>query len=103
MCRRVNRRDFVSALDRRVGGLVEDAIVRHHRRRLGRHGWLAALDAPAGGWAAGAPPARGGNEVEILVDGAAVLPRLVEAMGRAESHVHLAGWHFSPEFALRRD
>jgi phosphatidylserine/phosphatidylglycerophosphate/cardiolipin synthase-like enzyme len=100
---RMNREQLVSVLDRGVGAAVEKAMVRHHRRRLRRRGWLAALDAPAGGWAAGEPPRRPGNEVEILVDGAAVMPRLVEALRRAESHVHLAGWHFSPEFALRRD
>ena len=45
---------------------------------------------------------RGGNAVEVLVDGAAVLPRVAGAIESAESHVHLAGWHFSPQIALRR-
>jgi phosphatidylserine/phosphatidylglycerophosphate/cardiolipin synthase-like enzyme len=99
----MNRTELVSALDRRVGAAVEEVMVRHHRRRLCRRGWLGALDAPAGGWAAGEPPQRPGNQVEVLVDGAMAIPRLVQALERAESHVHLAGWHFSPEFAVRRD
>jgi phosphatidylserine/phosphatidylglycerophosphate/cardiolipin synthase-like enzyme len=55
-----------------------------------------------GGWAAGDPPPRPGNAVEILVDGAEYLPRVAGAIRRAESHVHVTGWFFSPEFALER-
>src|SRR5919202_354363 len=99
----MNRPELAAVIDRHVGGAIEDAMVRHHRRRLRRRGWLSALDAPAGGGAAGDPPPRRDNEVEILIDGAAAMPRLVQALERAASHVHLAGWHFSPEFAVRRD
>ncbi len=38
--------------------------------------------------------------MEVLVDGAAALPAMVEAMLGAESHVWLAGWYFSPEFRM---
>ena len=54
-----------------------------------------------GGFAAGEPPPRPGNQVEVLIDGATALPRIAEEIERARSHVHIAGWFFSPEFKLR--
>ena len=39
----------------------------------------------------------------MLVDGALALPRLADEIAGARSHVYLAGWHFEPSFALRRD
>jgi hypothetical protein len=36
----------------------------------------------------------------VLVDGADALPAIADAIESAESHVWLAGWHFSPEFRL---
>ncbi len=89
--------------DRHLGVAVGRAVCAHHRRRLGRVGWLAALDAPAGGWAVGEPKPRRGNSLEVLIDGAEALPRMGAELKRAESHVHIAGWYFSPEFALTRD
>lgn len=89
--------------DRKLGAAISHAVRAHHRRRLGRAGWLAALDAPAGGWAAGEPQSRPGNSLEILIDGAEALPRMATQLARAESHVHIAGWYFSPDFALARD
>jgi phosphatidylserine/phosphatidylglycerophosphate/cardiolipin synthase-like enzyme len=86
-----------------LGAAISHAVRAHHRRRLGRAGWLAALDAPAGGWAAGEPQSRPGNSLEILIDGAEALPRMATQLARAESHVHIAGWYFSPDFALARD
>ena len=41
--------------------------------------------------------------MEVLVDGASALPRIADEIARARSHVYLAGWHFTPSFALRRD
>jgi phosphatidylserine/phosphatidylglycerophosphate/cardiolipin synthase-like enzyme len=93
---------LLSRFDDAVGDAAERATVRHHRRRLERHGWIGTLEAGPGGWAAGDPPPRPGNSVEILIDGAEALPRLVDVLESARSYVHLAGWHFSPEFALRR-
>jgi phosphatidylserine/phosphatidylglycerophosphate/cardiolipin synthase-like enzyme len=49
------------------------------------------------------PPARPGNSLEVLIDGAFALPAMVSALERAQSHVHVAGWYFSPQFALARD
>jgi phosphatidylserine/phosphatidylglycerophosphate/cardiolipin synthase-like enzyme len=39
----------------------------------------------------------------VLVDGEEALPRIADEIARARSHVYLAGWQFSPAFALRRD
>jgi phosphatidylserine/phosphatidylglycerophosphate/cardiolipin synthase-like enzyme len=86
-------------VDQAVGERLERVLVAHHRRRLKRLGRLAALDAPAGGWAAG-PPARTGNRIELHVDGDSAFSRLVEAIRGARSHVHLAGWHFTPGMEL---
>ena len=95
--------DLALRADRPLGAAVSHAVRAHHRRRLERIGWLAALDAPAGGWAAGEPQPRPGGSLEILIDGAEVLPRMVTQLARAESHVYIAGWYFSPDFALTRD
>ena len=57
----------------------------------------------AGQWAETAYSPRGGNKIDVLIDGAEVLPAIAEAMLQAESHVHLAGWYFTPSFALVRD
>jgi phosphatidylserine/phosphatidylglycerophosphate/cardiolipin synthase-like enzyme len=87
--------------DRAVGDAVEWLVRRHHHRRLRRIGWEHALEPPDGGlWAEGEPPPRAGNDVELLVDGAAALPRIAEELRKARSHVHIAGWHVSPYFRL---
>lgn len=87
-------------------GEAIDAIVRHHhRRRLRRTGQLMRLEPPSDGalWAAGAPAPRPGCELEVLVDGEQALRTLAEALAAARDHVHLAGWHLSPDFRLTRD
>jgi len=82
---------------------VSRQICSHHQRRLRRIGWEHALRPSTGGWAAGEPPMRPGNAVDILIDGAQALPTIAEELRLARSHVHLAGWYFSPDFALKRD
>jgi hypothetical protein len=82
---------------------VSAQISRHHERRLRRIGWERALDPPPGGWAEAEPPPRSGNIVDVPIDGIEVLPAIAEAMLQAESHIHLAGWYFTPSFALVRD
>jgi phosphatidylserine/phosphatidylglycerophosphate/cardiolipin synthase-like enzyme len=92
------------ALDKRIGNAAEWFVRSHHARRLRRIGWERALDPPDEGlWAAGEPPPRDGCSLEILVDGSEALPRLAEELGRARSHVHLAGWFVTADFALVRD
>jgi phosphatidylserine/phosphatidylglycerophosphate/cardiolipin synthase-like enzyme len=84
------------------GDQVSKQICRHHRRRLARIGWSRALDPPAGGWAEGEPSVRSGNSLDVLVDGATALPAIASELARAQSHIHLTGWHFSPDFDLTR-
>jgi phosphatidylserine/phosphatidylglycerophosphate/cardiolipin synthase-like enzyme len=93
--------DQALRFDRAVGNVVERLVRRHHQRRLRRLGWERALAPPDEGlWASGEPPPRPGNDIELLVDGAAALPRLAEELRKARSHVHLAGWYVSPYFRL---
>jgi phosphatidylserine/phosphatidylglycerophosphate/cardiolipin synthase-like enzyme len=89
--------------DRRLGAAVGRAVRAHHRRRLERADWLIALDAPGGGWAAGEPQPRPGGSLDVPIDGAEALPRMVAELEQAESPVHIAGWFFSPDFALTRE
>jgi phosphatidylserine/phosphatidylglycerophosphate/cardiolipin synthase-like enzyme len=91
---------LLSRLDKSAGDAIDRTVAAHHRRRLARIGRLDALDASGGGWAAGDPSPRAGNEFELLVDGANALPRIVEAIRTAESSVELAGWHFDAAFEL---
>ncbi len=90
-------------IDRWVGEQVTRQIRRHHRRRLERIGWAGALEPPAGGFADGDFPPRAGNAIEILIDGVQALPSIAAALRDAQSHVHLAGWYFTPGFALERE
>ena len=39
----------------------------------------------------------------MLIDGAQALPRIAEELAGARSHVHIAGWHITPQFGLTRD
>ena len=88
-------------LDAAIGSELERSTRAHHRRRLARHGHLRAFDPPPGGWAEnGTFAPRAGSAVEFLVDGADVLPRMVADVSAAESHVHVAGWFFTPTFAM---
>ena len=89
--------------DALLGEAVDRAVRGHHRRRLRRVGWERVFEADGRGWAQGAPPPRAGNELEVLIDGAAALPRMVEQLLGAESHVYLSGWFFSPELVLARE
>ena len=96
------RRDIGLALGHAFGRAIDHAVVSHHARRLRKVGWGHALEAPHLDWARESFPMRAGNDVEVLIDGAAFLPRVAEELAQARSHVHLAGWYFSPELALVR-
>jgi phosphatidylserine/phosphatidylglycerophosphate/cardiolipin synthase-like enzyme len=95
--------DLLTAVDRRTGALVSDAIVGHHRRRLAKSGHGGSLDAKGAGWAVDGWEPRPGCLLEVLVDGAEALPRIAHELREARSHVHLAGWFFSPGFDLTRN
>ena len=64
------------------GDQLSRQICAHHRRRLRRIGWESALEPPSGGWAAGDPPARSGNAVDVLIDGEQALPAIAEELQR---------------------
>ena len=91
-------------LDAAIGSGLERSIRAHHGRRLARRGQTRAFDPPPGGWAeSGTFAPHSGSAVELLVDGADVLPRMVADVGAAESHVHVAGWFFTPTFQMGED
>jgi phosphatidylserine/phosphatidylglycerophosphate/cardiolipin synthase-like enzyme len=86
-------------IDAALGDGIERAMVRHHLRRLRRHGHLDAL-APASDtlWARTAVAPREGNAFEVLIDGANALPEMAEAIRTAQRHVHVASWNLEPGF-----
>ncbi|MEO9176753.1 MAG: phospholipase, partial [Gaiellales bacterium] len=92
--------DAIDRVDCVVGERVEQAVRAHHRRRLARVGWEAALDAPPSFVAESARPAQSGHEIEIFVDGAEAFPAMLRELRRARQRVCLAGWFFSAAFAL---
>jgi phosphatidylserine/phosphatidylglycerophosphate/cardiolipin synthase-like enzyme len=95
--------EVLERLDDALGEGLERYVRGHHRRRLGRLGQGHLLsDGGPQLWAEGEPPLRPGNELEVLVDGERALPAIAAASEAARSHVHIAGWHVSPEFALVR-
>ena len=95
--------DPLLLLDKTLGNTVERLVRGHHRRRLRRIGWDSALDPDGTGlWAEGDPPPRDGNDVEVLIDGSTALPCIADEIRKARSHVHVAGWHVAPWFALTR-
>jgi phosphatidylserine/phosphatidylglycerophosphate/cardiolipin synthase-like enzyme len=92
-------------LDATLGDAIEAAVRARHRRRLRRLGWGRVADggdAAHHRWAAGDPPPRAGNELEVLIDGAQALPQIAQAIAGARTSVHLTGWHVAPAFALVR-
>jgi phosphatidylserine/phosphatidylglycerophosphate/cardiolipin synthase-like enzyme len=96
--------DPFATLDRRAGDAMERITRAHHRRRLERLEQSTALNPPDDGslWCAGDPPVRAGNALEVLIDGAAALPRIAAEIAGARSHVHVAGWHVQAGFGLVR-
>jgi len=96
--------DPLLAFDKLLGRCVERLFRSHHTRRLRRIGWEHALEPPDPDlWASGEPAPRAGCKVEVLIEGVEALPRLEAELRKARSHVHLAGWFMSPDFALVRE
>jgi phosphatidylserine/phosphatidylglycerophosphate/cardiolipin synthase-like enzyme len=95
----------IERLDRAVGERLERMVRNHHRRRLAKLGHEHVFDPPAssGLWAEGDPPPREGNALDVLVDGERAIGEIHDAIRAARSHVHIAGWHVTPGFELRRD
>ena len=90
--------------DRVLGDAVEGTDLLYHGHRLSRLGHAASF-APSHDdslWAAGDPPPRAGNELDVLIDGEEVLPAIEQAIRSARTHVHIAGWSMTPGFQLTR-
>jgi phosphatidylserine/phosphatidylglycerophosphate/cardiolipin synthase-like enzyme len=95
--------EAVARVDGLLGRAIELAVQRHHRRRLARLGQEHAIQPGGTGlWAAGDPPPRPGNRLDVLIDGWQALPAMAEAMLAARSHVHVTGWHLEAHFELVR-
>jgi phosphatidylserine/phosphatidylglycerophosphate/cardiolipin synthase-like enzyme len=95
-------RGALDGIDGYLGDQVDRLVCAHHERRLRGLGWSDALSAgPGDGHEQ--RPAREGNRVEVLVDGAAALAAMAEAIAGARSHVHIAGWFASPDFRPTRE
>ena len=93
---------LVARFDAAVGDGIERLVRDHHHRRLQRVGWQRALTPPEGLWAAGDPPPRAGNTVEVLIDGKDAFTSILRDLRNAKSRVHFAGWHLEPDFDLAR-
>jgi phosphatidylserine/phosphatidylglycerophosphate/cardiolipin synthase-like enzyme len=97
--------DPIGTADRLLGRAIERSMVAHHRRRLRRLGRLDALNPRPDGsaWCREAPAPREGCSIDVLIDGAQVLPAIAEAIRGARRSVRIAGWHVAPHFALERE
>ena len=97
--------NVLQVLDRVGGNAIERLTNDHHARRLAKLGHSAQRTPPEDGrmWAAGDPPPRAGNSLDVLIEGAAYFPALEEAIRGARRSVLIAGWCITPGFALVRD
>jgi Phospholipase D Active site motif len=97
--------DVLRVADRVAGDAIEGLTSAHHARRLAKLGRSAQRSPPEDGclWAAGDPPPRAGNAIEVLIEGAAYFPALEQAIRAARRSVLIAGWCITPGFALVRD
>ncbi|MEP6561053.1 MAG: phospholipase D family protein [Nakamurella sp.] len=98
---------MIDRIDDAVGTVVERAVGAHHRRRLHRLGHTGVLAPPTPAdqtlWVPGPREPRPGNTLDVLIDGDEALGAIVDALAAARSHIHIAGWHLTPSFQLRRD
>src|SRR2546423_12630999 len=88
--------------DGALGQLVERLTISHHRRRLARVRWTAAIDPPPGGRAAGEPPPRPGKPGTRLFDRAATFRAVGDAIEIAPLLLQRAGVHPAPGIARTR-
>jgi phosphatidylserine/phosphatidylglycerophosphate/cardiolipin synthase-like enzyme len=95
----------IATTDLALGRAIERSMTAHHRYRLRRLGRLEALDPPDDGtlWCREAPAPRAGCSIDVLIDGAEVLPAIAAAIRGARRSIRIGGWHSAPHFALERD
>jgi phosphatidylserine/phosphatidylglycerophosphate/cardiolipin synthase-like enzyme len=98
----VSLADRLTSADPLVGDGIERTVMFKHRRRLARHGALAALEPGPGRWAQGDPAPREGCELEVLIDGERAFQAIAEAIAQAERSIWITGWHIAPSFELVR-
>ena len=96
---------MIERADRVLGGGLERLISGHHRRRMAKIGHSSSLTPSPNSalWAQGDPAPRRGNSLDVLIDGERALAEIAAAVEGARSHIHIAGWHITPHFALRQD
>src|SRR3954453_9898075 len=94
--------DLVGAADRLAGTAIENIENAHHVRRLSKLGHSAQRMPPEDGrlWAAGEPPPREGNAIDVLIEGAAYFPAGAEATPAARLSVPAGGLCIPLRFAL---
>ncbi len=97
--------DLLGVADRVAGSAIERLTTDHHARRLAKLGRSTQRSPPDDGlvWAAGDPPPRAGNAIEVLIDGAPYFAAVEAAIRGARRSVMIAGWCVRPGFALVRD
>jgi len=97
--------NVLGVADRIAGNAIERWTNHHHARRLDKLGRSAQRVPPNDGrlWAAGDPPPRAGNSLDVLIEGAAYFPALADAIRGARRSVLIAGWCVTPGFALIRN
>ncbi len=100
----MGRSPLGARLDAYLGDGIEASVRAKHRWRLGRLGQAHVLkpDSP-GIWAEAHTPPRPGCQVGVLIDGAAALPAMAQAMREARESIHITGWHITPGFEIERD
>ena len=86
-----------------IGDRLESAMRHRHQRRLRRFGWGDVMQPEQRGWWSPWIPVRAGNSVEVLIDGVDALAAMQDAIRGAQTSVHIAGWHSSPDFRLSRE
>jgi phosphatidylserine/phosphatidylglycerophosphate/cardiolipin synthase-like enzyme len=97
--------NFPGIADRIAGDAIERLTNAHHARRLRRVGRGPQRTPPDDGelWAAGDPPPRTGNSLDVLIEGSDYFPAVEQAIRSARHSVMIAGWCVTPGFALIRE
>lgn len=84
-----------------IGRALEAVVRTRHLSRL-RHCGQLAEDAPLTELGLGSFDPRGGNAVDVLVDGADAFSAMAGAIASARRTIHITGWSASAGFALDR-